>query len=69
MKIRFDKRALRRLRTEQGLDITTLALRARCTKQNVSLIDRGIVEPKVSTLAKLAEAMGAVPAQFFQVVD
>lgn len=67
MRIKFDKRALRRLRTAKGLDVTTLAARAGCTKQNVSLIDRGLVEPKVSTLAKLAQSLEAVPEQFFLV--
>jgi transcriptional regulator with XRE-family HTH domain len=63
--IRYDKHALRRLRTARGMDMTTLASRARFSKQAVSMLDRGVVEPKASTLARLAAALDVTPGDFF----
>jgi transcriptional regulator with XRE-family HTH domain len=66
MKISYDRHALRRLRTARGLDITTLASLGRFSKQGISLLDRGLTEPRASTLARLANVLGAVPADFFR---
>jgi len=68
MRIRYDKRAIRRLRMERGLAITELARRTRISKQALSLIDRGYGEPKVATLARVASALDVDIKAFFSEV-
>lgn len=65
MKVRYDRKALRRLRSQRGLDVTRLALAAKMSKQNVSLLDLGHAEPRATTLAKLASALDVPIGAFF----
>jgi transcriptional regulator with XRE-family HTH domain len=65
MRYRYDRHALRRLRVARGLDITTLAARSRFSKQAISMLDRGAVEPRASTLARLAIALDVAVGEFF----
>lgn len=67
MKTRYDRRALRRLRVARGLALTDLALRAKTSKANLSMIDRGFQEPRASTLARIATALDAPVQDFFEV--
>lgn len=67
MKTRYDRRALRRLRVARGLGLSDLATRAKTSKANLSMIDRGYQEPKASTLARLASALDAPVQEFFEV--
>lgn len=62
---RYDERAVKRLRTERGLDVPTLAKQARVSKNSIYLYERGN-EPKASTLARLARALGVSVEAFFE---
>jgi transcriptional regulator with XRE-family HTH domain len=63
--MKYDPKALRRIRAAKGLTLDELAASARLTKAGVSYIERGMVHPKASTLAKLATALGVGIAEFF----
>lgn len=62
MHTHFDRRtvgrAVRRERKRKGLGLRALAPRARLSAQSLSYIERGMVDPKTSTLVKLAAALG-----------
>ncbi|PTS71938.1 XRE family transcriptional regulator [Stenotrophomonas sp. HMWF022] len=49
---------LRRLRTERGISQQDLALEADLDRTYISLLERGLRQPTLSTLIALAEAMG-----------
>jgi len=65
MSLRFDRSATKRLRRERGLTVKELARAARLSDVGVGLIERGAVDPKASTLAKLAMALGVTVDAFF----
>lgn len=52
---------LRRRRIEQALTQRQLGVRARLSKQAISRLERGLVEPRPSTLARLATALNCTP--------
>ena len=52
---------VRRLRTEQALSQTELAVKAGVTKLTVSRIERDVKFPHPKTLRNLAEALGVRP--------
>lgn len=64
-RLRYDRGALRRFRKVRGLDLTSVAKRARMTKSNVCMLDRGYTEPRATTLAKLAFALNVAVGDFF----
>jgi transcriptional regulator with XRE-family HTH domain len=49
---------LRRTRLERGLDQAALARRAGTTQTYISRVERGVVAPSITTLARLFAAMG-----------
>ena len=53
---------LRELRKEQGLSQETLALEADLQRNYISLIERGINQPTITTIFKLAAALGVKPS-------
>lgn len=59
-------RNLRRLREERGLTQETLAGDAGLAMRHVGRIERGQSSPTAAMLGKLAEALGADPADFFK---
>jgi transcriptional regulator with XRE-family HTH domain len=65
MKMRYDRKAVRRLREQQGLDLKALAEKIGSSKQQAWMLDRGHQEPRASTLARLAVALNAAPGDFF----
>lgn len=65
MKIRYDKRALQRMRAERGLTLDQLARVCRVTDRAILNIERGYADPKASTLAKLARGLGVSVEAFF----
>lgn len=69
MNLRYDPRALRRLRLARGLDMVTVAKRARMTRSNVSMLDRGVTDPRAKTLAKLANVLGVSVQEFYRDLD
>lgn len=50
---------IRRLRRDQGLTQRELASRAEIVQQNLSLYERGEAAPRLSTLARLLDALDA----------
>lgn len=65
MKLRYDRRALKRLRAERQITLEALARSMRMTHPALSYIERGMTEPKASTLAKLASALDVPVDAFF----
>ena len=57
---------LRQLREERGLSIRALARQSGLSANALSLIERGRSSPSVSTLYKVATAMGVAITTFFQ---
>lgn len=71
MKTRYDHRAVgravRRERKRRGLGLRDLAPRARMSVQALNYIERGVVEARVSTLVRIAAALGVDVADLIQV--
>ncbi len=53
---------LREARLRAGLSQETLALAAKLHRTEISLLERGAREPRLSTLLRLARALGVPPA-------
>lgn len=56
---------LKRLRTERGLSLRALAELCDLSPNTISLIERGETSPSVSTLQRLANALGVPITSFF----
>ena len=61
----FGRRA-RRLREALTLTQDEVARRAHIGRTHVAKIERGLLEPTVSTIVKLAKALHVKPGQFFE---
>ncbi len=55
-------RNLREHRTRAGLSQEALASACRLHRTEISLLERGEREPRLSTLVRLAEGLGVAPA-------
>ena len=62
-------RVLRALRAERGLSQEALALEAGIQRNYVSLIERGINQPTITIIFKLATALGMKPSQVVELVE
>lgn len=62
-------RVLRELRQERGLSQEALALEADLQRNYISLIERGINQPTITTIFKLAAALEARPSEIIARVD
>jgi transcriptional regulator with XRE-family HTH domain len=62
-------RVLRFLRKERGLSQEGLALEADLQRNYVSLIERGINQPTVTTIFKLATALRVRPSEIVAMVE
>jgi len=62
-------RVLRALRAERGLSQEALALEAGIQRNYVSLIERGINQPTITIIFKLAMALGMKPSQVVELVE
>ena len=60
---------LRDLRKERGLSQEALALDAGIQRNYVSLIERGINQPTITIIFKLATAMEVKPSQLIELVE
>jgi len=60
---------LRELREARGISMRTLAARSGLSANALSMIERGKTSPSVSTLYKLAGALGVSITSFFSVED
>ena len=62
-------RVLRALRAERGLSQEALALEAGIQRNYVSLIERGVNQPTITIIFKLATALGMKPSQVVELVE
>jgi len=60
---------LRRFRKEAGLTQEQLSLEADVERNFVSLIERGVNQPTIRVLFKLAKALGTTPSQMLLEVE
>jgi transcriptional regulator with XRE-family HTH domain len=60
-------RNIRRLRVDRGLSQEVLAVDAEIDRTYVSRLERGLENPTVAVLEKLAGALGADIVEFFQI--
>jgi transcriptional regulator with XRE-family HTH domain len=60
---------LRELRLRHGFSQEKLAFEANIQRNYVSLIERGINQPTISTIFKLAIALDIQPSQMLQMVE
>ena len=65
MPIAFDRRVIRKLREDRGWNLSETAARIGMSQQNLGYIERGLVSPKASTVARLAEAFGVGVETFY----
>jgi transcriptional regulator with XRE-family HTH domain len=59
-------RRVRRLRDALTLTQDEVARRAHIGRTHVAKIERGLLEPTVSTIVRLAKALRVKPGQFFE---
>ena len=62
-------RVLRQLRKDAGLTQEQLALEAGIERNYVSLIERGINQPALRMIFKLADALGTPPSEILRQVE
>ena len=62
-------KVLRTLRTERGLSQEALALEAGVQRNYVSLIERGVNQPTITIIFKLAAALAMKPSQVIEHVE
>jgi transcriptional regulator with XRE-family HTH domain len=62
-------KVLRALRDERGLSQEALALEAEVQRNYVSLIERGVNQPTITIIFKLAKALGMTPSQVVELVE
>jgi transcriptional regulator with XRE-family HTH domain len=63
----FIGQRIRNLRLQRSVTLDQLAERVRLTKGQLSKIENGLVSSPVSTLTRIASALGVGPGYFFQV--
>lgn len=62
-------KVLRALRVERGLSQEALALEAGVQRNYVSLIERGVNQPTITIIFKLAAALEMNPSQVVELVE
>lgn len=62
-------KVLRTLRAERGLSQEALALEAGVQRNYVSLIERGVNQPTITIIFKLAAALEMKPSQVVELVE
>lgn len=62
-------RVLFRLRKERGLSQEALAGEAGLQRKYISLLERAEYQPKISTVFRLAEALGYSPSAFVAFIE
>lgn len=63
--MRYDRRALKRLREERGLELVDLAKRCGLGLRTLYYLDRGITVPRADTLGRLAHGLRVGVEEFF----
>ena len=55
--------AFRRMRQKLGVSQETVGFEAECDRTTVSLIERGLVSPKLETIVKMCRVIKAKPSE------
>ncbi len=56
---------VRRLRTEQGMSLRSLAARTDFSPSFISQVENGVVSPSIASMQKIAQALGVSLGEFF----
>ena len=56
---------VRRLRTEQGISLRSLAARTDFSPSFISQVENGVVSPSIASMQKIAQALGVSLGEFF----
>jgi transcriptional regulator with XRE-family HTH domain len=59
-------RAFRLMREKRGISQEEVSAAAECDRTTVSLIERGLVSPKLETIVRLCRAITAYPSDVMQ---
>jgi transcriptional regulator with XRE-family HTH domain len=62
-------RVLRELRQEKGLSQEALALNANLQRNYISLVERGVNQPTITTILKLAAALNVKPSRMMEMTS
>ncbi|TMV49542.1 helix-turn-helix transcriptional regulator [Paenibacillus mesophilus] len=62
-------KVLKSLRTEHGVSQEELAFRANLDRSYISMLERGINQPTLSSLIALAEALGIRTSELLKMVE
>jgi transcriptional regulator with XRE-family HTH domain len=65
MRLRYDKKAIKRIRLERGLSVVELAKAARITSRTLNYIEHGYSDPRATTMAKIATVLGVTVDAFY----
>jgi transcriptional regulator with XRE-family HTH domain len=60
---------LRRHRAAAGLSQEALASRTRLHRTEISLLERGIRDPRLTTIVRIARALGVAPSELLADVE
>ena len=61
--------AFRKLRKKNGISQEAVSEEAECDRTTVSLIERGLVSPKLVTIVKMCKAIAALPSDVMRTME
>jgi transcriptional regulator with XRE-family HTH domain len=61
--------AFRRLRKKNRISQEMISAKARCDRTTVSLIERGLVSPKLETIVRLCKAISILPSDVIRAME
>jgi transcriptional regulator with XRE-family HTH domain len=61
--------AFRQMREKRGISQEEVSAAAECDRTTVSLIERGLVSPKLETIVKMCKAITAYPSEVIRAME
>ena len=61
--------AFRQMREKRGISQEEVSAAAECDRTTVSLIERGLVSPKLETIVKMCRAITAYPSEVMRAME
>lgn len=61
--------AFRQMRTKKGISQEEVSSAANCDRTTVSLIERGLVSPKLETIVRMCRAITAYPSDVMRAME
>lgn len=61
--------AFRQLREKRGISQEEVSAAAECDRTTVSLIERGLVSPKLETIVRMCKAITAYPSEVMRAME